>query len=225
MINTFLSGVTQRISFRRSSNEFVVISASHKHYNVKKIEANLYVRKMTIADLVLSAIEKTLLKTPAVYRYTKVLPRTFLATTGISSWRHEDIFSKEPIRCMIIAMASNQTYLGFNRTNPFHFQKFNLNQIFVYRNDQPIVGTPVSTTFNHRIYFNTVKALDFLDKGGDGITLENYSNRFMLAFDITSTQEASHDFIHPELTICSIVVQLKFNGALAANKKFYFCAK
>ena len=89
---------------------------------------------MTIADHILTAIEKTLLKTPAVYRYTEVLPRTFLATTGTRSWSHEDIFSKEPVRRMVIAMATNQAYLGTNRTNPFHYQKFNLSQIVVYRN-------------------------------------------------------------------------------------------
>ena len=104
---------------------------------------------MTIADLVLTAIEKTLLKTPAVYRYTEVLPRNFLTTTGIRSWSHEEIFSKVFAQRMIIAMATNQAYLGTNRINFFHCQKFNLNQIVVYRIGQPIVGTPVSTTFNH----------------------------------------------------------------------------
>ena len=77
-----LSGVTLRISFRRSTNDFAVISESNKHYKVKIMEANLYVRQMTVADHVLTAIEKTVLKTPAVYRYTEVLSRTFLATTG-----------------------------------------------------------------------------------------------------------------------------------------------
>ena len=57
-----LSGVTLRISFRRSTNDFAVISESNKHYKIKIIEANLYVRKMTVADHVLTAIEKTLLK-------------------------------------------------------------------------------------------------------------------------------------------------------------------
>ena len=57
-----LSGVTLRISFRRSTNDLAVISESNKHYKVRIIEANLYVRKMTIADHVLTAIEKTLLK-------------------------------------------------------------------------------------------------------------------------------------------------------------------
>ena len=176
---------------------------------------------MTIADHDLTAIEKTLLKTPAVYRYTEVLPRTFLATTGMRRWSHEDIFSKEPVRRMIIAMATNQAYLGTNRTNPFHYLKFNLSQIVVYRNGQPIVGTPVSTTFNHRIYFNTLEALDFLDKSGHGITLDNYP-KFILVFDLTSTQEASHDFVHPELTNCSISVQLTFDGTLAANVEILF---
>ena len=134
-----LSGVTLRISFRRSSNDFAVISEADKHYKVKIIEANLYVRKMTIADHVLSAIEKTLLKTPAVNRYNEVLPRTFLATRGVHSWRQEDVFSKEPVRRMAIAMSSNQAYLGSNRTTHFHYQKFGLSQIVIHRNGLPIV--------------------------------------------------------------------------------------
>ena len=37
----------------------------NKHYEVQITEANLYVRKKTVTDFVLSSIEKTLLKTPA----------------------------------------------------------------------------------------------------------------------------------------------------------------
>ena len=171
---------------------------------------------MTIADHVLTVIEKTLLKTPAVYRYIEVFPRNFLATIGISCWSHEVIFSKEPVRRMIITMATSQAYLVNNRTNHFHYQKVSLSQIVVYGNGQPIAGTPVSTTFNHN-YLNTLEALDFLDEDGHGITLDNYTKYFILAFDLTSTQDASHDFIHPELTNCSNSVQLTFEGALAAN--------
>ena len=77
-------------------------------------------------------------------------------------------------------------------------------------------------TFNHRIYFNTLEALDFLDKGGHGITLDNYPNYFILAFDLTSTQEASQDFIHSKRTNCSISVQLTFDEVLAANVEILF---
>ena len=54
-----LRGVTLRVSFRRSIDDFVVISDdAGKPYKVKIIEANLYVRKMTLNDDVVSAIEK-----------------------------------------------------------------------------------------------------------------------------------------------------------------------
>ena len=214
-----LSGVTLRFSFRRSSNEFVTIAeTAAKNYKVKIEQANLYVRKMTITDNVLGTLEKQLMKTPAAYGFTEVLPRTFLATTGVKSWRQEDVFSKEPVRRMIIAMTTNRAYLGTNRINPLHCRPFKLSEVTIYRNGLPIVGNPFSTTQRKRIYFNAIEALDFLQKGtGHGIPLGDYDNHFIMAFDLTSTQEASHDFIHSELTNCSISVDLTFSRALADN--------
>ena len=159
-----LSGVTIRLSLRRSPNDFVVISEdAAKHYKVQIIEANLYVRKMTVTDYVLSSIEKTLLKNPAIYNYLDVVPKTFLTSAGVQSWRQEDVFAKEPVRRMIVAMSINEAYLGTNRTNPFQYQKFGLNEIIVYRNGLPIAGTPISTSDNKRTYYyNTLEALDFV---------------------------------------------------------------
>ena len=48
------------------------------------------------------------------------------------------------------------------------------------------------------------------------------SNHLILAFDLTSTQEACHDFIHPENSCCSISVQITFEGALATNVENFF---
>ena len=122
-----ISGVTARLSLRRSHNGFVVMSEDNgKHYQVQITEANLYVRKMTVTDFVLSSIEKTLLKSPAIYNYFEVLPGTFLATTGVQSWRQEDVFAKEPVRKMILAMSTNEAYLGTNRSNPFHYHKIQI---------------------------------------------------------------------------------------------------
>ena len=177
---------------------------------------------MTITGHVLSAIEKTLLKTPAVYRYNEVLLQTFLATRGVHSWRQEDVFSKEPVRKMAIAMSSNQAYLGSNRTTLFHYHKFGLSQIVIYLNGLPIVRTPKTTNFEIRLYINKLEALDFLDRGGHGMSLSDYQNQFVMAFDLTSTQEASHDFIHPELTNSSVSVELTFARALADHIEILF---
>ena len=65
-----ISGVTIRLSLSRSPNDFVIMSEqTNKHYQVQITEANLYVRKMTVTDFVLPSIEKTLLKTHAIYNY------------------------------------------------------------------------------------------------------------------------------------------------------------
>ena len=64
-----LSGVTLRLSCRRSHEDFLIIYEDAANYKLQILEANLYVRKMTVTDHVLSAIESTLLKTPANYPY------------------------------------------------------------------------------------------------------------------------------------------------------------
>ena len=80
-----LSGVTLRIAFRRSIYDFDIISDdAAKHYKVKIVEANLYVRKMTLNDDV-SANEKTLLTSPASYPDLETLTKTFLASTDLRS--------------------------------------------------------------------------------------------------------------------------------------------
>ena len=124
----FISGVTIRLSLRRSLNDFVIMSEQpNKHYEVHVTEANLYVRKMTVTNFVLSSIEKTPLKTPAKHNYIEILPRTFLATTGEQSWRQEDVFAKEPVCRIILATSLNTAYLCTSQKNPFHYQKFQRN--------------------------------------------------------------------------------------------------
>ena len=74
-----LSDVTLRFSYRRSHEDFLIISEdAAKHYKLQILEANLYVGKMTVTDHVLSAIESTLFKTPAKYPYQKKTTKPFL---------------------------------------------------------------------------------------------------------------------------------------------------
>ena len=92
-----------------------------KHYKVKIVEANLYVRKMTWNDEVVSAIEKTLLTSPAFYQYLEALTKSFLASTGLHSWKQQDIIGREPILRFALCLNTNKAFLGNNRQNPFHF--------------------------------------------------------------------------------------------------------
>ena len=144
-----------------------------------------------------------------------------MATTGQQSWKYEDIFTKEPIRRVIVALCVDTVFIGTNTANPFHYQNFGLREITFYRIGTATAGTPMSTTDNKRLYYNSMSALAYVENG-HGIPLSEFANHYILVFDLTSTQEATHDFIHPELTNSSLSAELKFDASLAHNVEIFF---
>ena len=62
--------------------------------------------------------------------------------------------------------------------------------------------------------------LAYIDNG-HGIKLSEYPSHFIMVFDLTSTQQASHNFIQTELINCSISIELKFSVALASNIEIF----
>ena len=176
---------------------------------------------MTVSYNVVGAIEKTLLKTPAMYQYNEVKSKAFLATAGQQSWKQEDIFTKEPIRSLNNAMSASAAFNGTNNQNPFSYQKFGLNEITVYRNGFATAGTPMSTRDNKKLYVISLAALVFIENG-HGISLADFPHNYIMVFDLTSTHEATHNCIYPELTNSSLSVELKFSAALPNNIEILF---
>ena len=84
----------------------------------------------------------------------------------------------------------------------------------------PVADSPISTNDDKRLYFNTISDLAYIDNG-HGISLTDYPNHFIMVFDLISTQQGSHDFIHPELTNCSILIELKFSSVLPNNIEIF----
>ena len=110
-------------------------------------------------------------------------------------------------------MATNEAFLGAKRVNLFHFQKFNLNSIKVYRNGYPVAGTPLQTENDKKLYLNSLEALAF-GQHGHGVPYNDYANRYNLVFDLTSTEQASDDYLYPQLTNGSISISLRFSAQL-----------
>lgn len=217
-----LPNVSLRVKLVRAPNDFVTIAeTAGKHYLVKISNANLYARKMTVSDSVVESIERVLMKTPALYKFTEVIPKTYVVPPGQNTWKHEDIFMKEPIRRLAIAMNTNTAFAGSSATNPFHYTKFDLQSITLYRNGIPISGTPLSTIDTKRAYFSSLGALSFADHG-HGIPLDQYKDHFVIVFDLTSTLEASQEYIHPELTNTSLSVEFTFGTPLTNAIEVFF---
>ena len=98
----------------------------------------------------------------------------------------------------------------------FSYQKFNLQRVEIQRENRvPLAGTPLDTTNNVRLYYNTITALGFKEKS-NGIKLEDYEdNHFFLFFDLTSTEDASKNItLFLEFTGSSLTLKLYFEEAL-----------
>ena len=94
---------------------------------------------------------------------------------------------------------------------------------FCRGNGLPTAENPISTTDRKkRIFYNTLEVLDFVLNTNHRISIANYDNKYFMAFNLTSTQELSHGFIHPELTNCIISVELKFEANLGNNVELIF---
>ena len=57
-------------------------------------------------------------------------------------------------------------------------------------------------------------------ENGHGIPLSEFANHYIMVFSLISTQEATHDIIHPELKNSSLSVDLNFDAALAHKVEF-----
>ena len=95
----------------------------------------------------------------------ETITKTFLASTGLQSWKQKDAFSRVPIRRLAICLNTNEAFLGSKQLNPFHFRKFNLEQICIYRNGLPVADSPMNTADVKRLYFNTMSDLAYIDDG------------------------------------------------------------
>ena len=180
-------------------------------------KASLFVRKVVVPESVKMSIEKALKESPAIYLCIESLSRSFIIQAGQDCFVKENLFGTEPIRRLTFCMVKN---LLFRSTplnhSPFSYQNFGVQCVEIQRgNGVPLAGTPLDTSNNVRLYYNTITGLGFA-KSGNGIKLEDFDeNHFFLAFDLTSMEEASKSLkLFPELTGSSVTLKLYFSEAL-----------
>ena len=223
-----LPGVTLHLRFYRSPNNCALESVGtwsaadikrvdQTPYSVVIEKASLFVNKVVLSDSVKVSIERALTKSPAVYPYIESLNKSFIIQAGQNCFVKENNFGTEPVRRLTVCMVRNKFFRGSTFENtPFQYQKFQLSKIEIQRgNGVPIAGTPIDTTKNTRLFYNTICALGFT-RGGKGIEITDFEeNHYFLVFDLTPSREAGKSLtLFPELTGAGITLKLHFSEAL-----------
>ena len=112
-----MSGVTLPIFFRRSIDDFVTVSIDAANSYSKIIEADLYVRKMTLNDDVVSAIEKVYYQLQRPICILETLTKRFSLPLACKAGNRRRV----PIRRLSISLNTKEASLGSKQLNPFLF--------------------------------------------------------------------------------------------------------
>ena len=87
-------------------------------------------------------------------------------------------------------MNRKSTFTGSFTENPFWYQEIDLRQIRILRKGQPIVD--FDTANNCRLYVTTMKAMNLQDDI-PSIPFDDFKDRYVLVFDLTSMQDATEN--------------------------------
>ena len=104
---------------------------------------------------------------------------------------------------------------------PVHFRNFDLDSITVLQNGYPIAGTPLQTDNDKQLYLNSLEALAF-SSHERGNPIDDFPDHYVLVFDLTSTQHASHVYLYPELTNGSFSIDLRFSKDIPDSLELFF---
>ena len=229
-----VSGVTLHLRLYRSSNlcaletltdlDADAIKSPDKNPPVVVIEkASLFVNKIVSSDTVKFSIERALTKSCVVYPYIENSTKSFIIQYGQNCFVKENIFGTEPIRRLTMCMVRNRFFRGTTTAStPFSYEKLDLQKVELLRgNGSPIAGTPLDTSNDTRLFYNTITDLGF-ERGGNGITLQDYQdNHFYLVFDLTTREASKSLTLFPELTGAGITLKLSFSKALPDSVELF----
>ena len=175
------------------------------------VGCSLYTRRIALNDDYHKKRMDMLAYAPVEYIYLETLAKTFIIPARQNQFIQENIFNNAPNRRIAIAMNTNSAFTGSFTENPFWYQQFDLRQIRILRGGQPTLD--FDTADNCRLYVTTIKAMNFQDDI-PSIPIDDFTDRFVLVFDLTSTHDATEKCHYPELVGEPLRLELNFTNPL-----------
>ena len=148
---------------------------------------------------------------PLEYNFLETFAKTFIIPARQNQFIQENIFNNAPIRRVAIAMNTNTAFTGYFTENPLWYEQFVLRQTRIFSGGYPIVD--FDTVDNSRLYVTTMKGMNFQDDI-PSIPIDDFKDRYVLLFDLTSMQDATEICHSPELIGEPLRLELNFNPTL-----------
>ena len=199
-----------RLRLIRARPNFYIIS-DNPNVSLGIVDCSLYTRRIALKDDYHKKRKDMLAYTPVEFNYLETFAKTFIIPARQNQFIQENIFNKTQVRRIAIAMNTNSAFFGSYTENPFWYQQFDLRQIRLLRGGQPIVDFDAAD--NCRLYVTTMKAMNFQDDI-PSIPIDDFKDHYVLVFDLTSIQDATENFLYPELVGEPLTLELNFTFTL-----------
>ena len=187
------------------------MNSDNPNVSLGLVDCSLFTRRIALKDDYHKKRMDMLAYAPVEYKYLETMAKTFIIPVRQNQFIQENIFNNAPIRRIAIAMNTNSAFTGSFTQNPFWYQQLDLRQSKILRGGQPIVD--FDTADNCRLYVTTMKARNFQDDI-PSIPIDDFKDHYVLAFDLTSMQDATEKCHYPEFVGEPLRLELNFTNPL-----------
>lgn len=153
-----INGVDLQIRLFRSRPEFVMMSTETcPSYKATILDAVFKADKIRVDSAILLNHAETITKTPARYNYAKSDVKMTTISDQTSEFYWDDVWNGKRPSKMYVTFAKQSGVNGSYTSNPFNFHHFNLSEIVVTVNGEPVPVRPLKLDYGD--YKNYVTAL------------------------------------------------------------------
>ena len=182
----------------------------------------LYVRRVTVADTFVNALNSQLKVQDAIYPYTRREIQAISMPSGTTTFTRENLFRGQLAVRYFFAMVHSRHYAGLINASPFYFQNFGISEIALMENGQNMTqSAPLKMDFTTANQTRVVNAyhlfLESIGAVGDRalncpIDLARFCNGFTV-FCFTRSPDLTHGCNHLPNQTGNLTLQLNFATA------------
>ena len=214
------NGVDFKLRFHPQKHTFALMSANN-HFKINITDAFLLMRKVRPTPGVLLGHSDALAKGPAKFPITRKECKCFAVSTGLRSFKKDNIFLGQLPKRIVIGMVASDAFSGTVTENPYNFQHFNINHLQMYVDGEPVRNQPLRPDLASgkylQCYETLFRGLNRLDgEKGSIIKRSDWDKGYSLfAFDLTPDMDSDDHYAlikHGNLRL-----DIEFANALAES--------
>ena len=225
---SLVMGSDMNIKFHLNDPKFymmdITAAAGDRVTPILELEAvELYVRRVTVGDTFVNAINQEIKSRDAIYPFTRREIVTLTIPTGSTVFTRENLFRGQLGVRYFIAMVNSEAYNGDITRSPFYFEHFNIGEIQLMENGQPIAQGPLKTNFTNKSRAMNAYRLLLESIGAVGeraltppITYDHFCDGSTI-FCFTRSPDLCHGVNHLPTQTGNLTLQMSFRNALDAT--------